>query len=290
MDGFRALAEREDIDAVLVLSTQWFGALPILAACDAGKSVYCAAPLDFQPEQAQGHPAAGGAVGSGVRAPSSPDGSLRRTLRLKELIATRLGPPRLLFCHQRTPTEAPDGRAAAKAAVRADARDGRAGRLVSLRRGATADFGAGIGARRARIAHDKDYEMMSLDFAAAGGRAGQRRDGPDQLRPVHAGLLARGGHAIGRRRRCRWPASTGVAFIDLPSTLVWFDKAGRHMESLDSERPVGEQLLNQFHRSVTSLIAQHVGPGRRLSGHVDRAAGPISHAEGRRVPLAAVQA
>ena len=26
------------------------------------------------------------------------------------------------------------------------------------------------------------------------------------------------------------------------------------MESLESERPVGEQLLSQFHRAVTSLI------------------------------------
>ncbi len=52
VDGFRALAEREDIDAVMVLSGQWYGALPILAACDAGKAVYCAAALDFDTEQA----------------------------------------------------------------------------------------------------------------------------------------------------------------------------------------------------------------------------------------------
>jgi predicted dehydrogenase len=46
----------------------------------------------------------------------------------------------------------------------------------------------------------------------------------------------------------------GIAFIDLPATLIWFDEAGRHMESLESERPVGEQLLTQFHRAVTSLV------------------------------------
>ena len=46
----------------------------------------------------------------------------------------------------------------------------------------------------------------------------------------------------------------GVAFIDLPSTLIWFDEAGRHVESLESELPVGEQLLCQFHRAVTSLV------------------------------------
>ena len=46
----------------------------------------------------------------------------------------------------------------------------------------------------------------------------------------------------------------GVAFVDLPSTVVWFDEAGRHMESLASERPVGEQMLMHFHRAVTSLV------------------------------------
>ena len=40
-DGFRALAESDDIDAVLLLSARWYGALPILAACDAGKAIYC---------------------------------------------------------------------------------------------------------------------------------------------------------------------------------------------------------------------------------------------------------
>jgi predicted dehydrogenase len=46
----------------------------------------------------------------------------------------------------------------------------------------------------------------------------------------------------------------GVAFVDLPSTLVWFDDAGRHMESLETESSVGEQLLTHFHRAVTSLV------------------------------------
>ena len=35
VDGFRALTARDDIDAILYLADQWFGATPILAACDA---------------------------------------------------------------------------------------------------------------------------------------------------------------------------------------------------------------------------------------------------------------
>ena len=40
VDGFRALASRADVDAVILLSSDWYGCLPILAACDYGKAVY----------------------------------------------------------------------------------------------------------------------------------------------------------------------------------------------------------------------------------------------------------
>jgi predicted dehydrogenase len=46
----------------------------------------------------------------------------------------------------------------------------------------------------------------------------------------------------------------GLAFVDLPNTVAWFDSAGQHLETLDHERPVGEQLLMHFHRAVESLV------------------------------------
>src|SRR5208337_1655376 len=77
----------------------------------------------------------------------------------------------------------------------------------------------------------------------------------------------------------------GIAFVDLPATLVWFDEAGRHQESLESERPVGEQLLSQFYQAVTSLV-------RRTSDLEDAyvalrvvQAARQSHEENRRVEL-----
>src|SRR5688572_32002689 len=39
VDGFRALAARNDVDVILMLAPQWYGALPIFAACTAGKAV-----------------------------------------------------------------------------------------------------------------------------------------------------------------------------------------------------------------------------------------------------------
>ena len=51
-DGYRALMDREDIDAVLLLSVKFYGATPIFAACEYGKAIYCAAALELQDDQA----------------------------------------------------------------------------------------------------------------------------------------------------------------------------------------------------------------------------------------------
>ena len=93
--------------------------------------------------------------------------------------------------------------------------------------------------------------MMSLDFAANGDAMGP-------VAQISSGyyLPPEWTEAI----TFRPPAALqvycehGVAFVDLPATLIWFDEAGRHMESLETERPVGEQLLALFYRAVTSLV------------------------------------
>lgn len=252
VDGYRALAAREDVDAVLLLARQWYGSLPILAACDAGKAVYSATGLELDPVAAlkikQRVEAAGVAFMAEFPCRQAP-----ATLRLKELIATRLGRPRLLFCHRRKPAE--DN-------VETLRRKPEAPRLLDLIElvdwcryvvgtEPTSVFG---------ISHDKtpgvrdeeDYQMMSLDFSQSG--------------PPGSGAVAQ--ISCGRYVPIKWaeavafrpPAALqvacehGIAFIDLPSSLTWFDTAGRHQESLENERPVGEQLLAQFHRAVTSLV------------------------------------
>ena len=100
VDGYRALIQRDDIDAVLILSPQWYGPLPILAACDASKAVYCAAALDREPQLAREVRDRVDKAGIAFMA-ELPRRHAAATLRLKELIATRLGQPRLLFCHRR---------------------------------------------------------------------------------------------------------------------------------------------------------------------------------------------
>jgi predicted dehydrogenase len=283
VDGFHVLTEREDVDAVLVLSGQWYGALPILAACDAGKAVYCAAALDFDTQQADLIKQRVERSGVAFMA-EFPRRQAPATLRLKELIATRLGNPRLLFCHQRVPTETHGG---PKTLVKAEV--SRTHDLVELvdwcRYVVGGEPTSVLGLSHVTQADPEqvDYEMMSLDFSG----------------PTGPGTTCTAQISSGRYMPGCWPEAVayrppaalqvaceeGIAFIDLPSTLVWFDKAGRHMESLDSERPVGEQMLSQFHRAVTSLVRSTSGLEDAYRAMLVVQHAHRSHAEGRRILL-----
>jgi predicted dehydrogenase len=253
VDGFRSLAARPDLDAILILGSGFYGAMPVFAACDAGKAVYCSASLDIPPDMAREVKERVEQAGIAFMA-ELPRRHAPATLRLKELIATRLGQPRLLFCHSRVPLPL---NAASSYRCGPNAASGLRDlmELVDWCRyvvGSEPTSVVGVEHQLNPSADQLDYQMMSLDFS--------ERNAP------HSGALAQ--ISCGRYMPMRWPEAitfrppaamqvacdNGIAFIDLPSTLVWFDQAGRQMESLDSERPVGEQLLTVFHRAVTSLV------------------------------------
>ena len=282
VDGFRAIAEREDVDVIFVLSDQWYGPLPILAACDSGKAVYCAAALDLDAEQAR--EIRKRIEQSGIAFVAElPCRLAPATVRLKELIATRLGKPRLLFCHQRIPTsgpgEKPQGKFVSPSRTHAMAE------LVDWCRFVVGgDPTSVLGVLHASPeTGERDYEWISLEFSNGGA--------PD------TGPIAQ--ISSGRYLPECWPEAVtyrppaalqvacehGVAFIDMPSTLIWFDKAGRQMESLDSERPVGEQLLSHFHRSVTSLVRNMAGLEDTYKAMMIVQQARASHAEGQRKML-----
>ena len=283
VDGFRAVTEREDVDAVLVLSDQWYGTLPILAACDSGKSVYYAAALDLEAIQAREIKKRVEESGIAFVA-ELPCRLAPATVRLKELIATRLGKPRLLFCHQRIPAEGAGGKSPSQAGP--PSRTHAMVELVDWCRfvvGGEPSSVIGLSHNSSSDAADRDYEWISLDFSGA--------EGPG------TGPIAQ--ISSGRYMPPYWPEAVtyrppaalqvaceeGIAFIDLPSTLVWFDKAGRQMESLESERPVGEQLLSHFHRSVTSLVRNMAGLEDTYKAMIVVQQARASHIEGRRMML-----
>ena len=251
LDGFRAMVMRDDVDAILSLAPDWVGPLPILAACEAGKSVYCSAPLDIAPDQASEIRRRVEASGVAFMA-ELPRRHSPATLRLKELMATRLGKPRLLFCHERQPCED-------------DKRRRYRGRhcptvmrnfmeLVDWCRYIVGREPGSVGGIRHH--HDVDplvaeYQMVSLHFPT------EDEDSTGVTAQISIGhyIPAKWRDALSFRR----PASLqvccerGIAFLDLPSTLIWFDESGQHNESLEMDRPVGEQMLTYFHRAVTSL-------------------------------------
>ncbi|MEM9410299.1 MAG: Gfo/Idh/MocA family oxidoreductase [Planctomycetota bacterium] len=250
LDGFRAMIERQDIDAVFALAPDWVGHLPILAASEAGKAVYCSTALDISPDQAKEIRERIDRAGVAFMA-EFPRRYAPATLRLKELIATRLGRPKLLFCHDRMPVES---------------------QLNRLRRGDYCPlvwrhimeqvdwcrYIVGEEPESVMSAGYKNfdcdesfYQMVSLQFPANSNQIAPLA----QLSLGHY-IPASWADALTYRR----PASiqvcceNGMAFLDLPSTLVWFDDGGQHTESLESEKPIGEQMLSQFYRSVTSLV------------------------------------
>lgn len=283
VDGYRALARREDIDAVLILSPQWYGALPILAACESGKAVYCAAGLDLTPEDARLIRRRVEQTGVAFVA-EFPRRHAPATVRLKELIATRLGTPRLLFCHQRAATE-----------TRPCDRPGRSPQDTSVRDlielvdwcryvvGRAATWVTGLMHSSGDSPGTEDYQMMSLDFS----RADQPGTGP--LAQVSCGryIPARWQEAITYRPLAALQVSCreGIAFVDPPATLVWFDEAGRHQESLESERPVGEQLLTQFHLAATARVGKWSDLDDACSALTIVERARKSHLEGRRIRL-----
>lgn len=252
-DGYRALVSRKDIDAVLILENSWEGWLPILAACEAGKAVYWAADLDFDAELADELMRRVDTAGIAFMA-EFPRRFAPATLRLKELIATHLGKPQLLFCHRRVPGDEPTKprRTGGPQTTVARRTEAELVELIDWCRYVVGREPNAVGSIRHGLSESPDYWAITLEFPPTSENA------PPVVAQLSCGryIPAAWHEAISFRPpsamqiRC----DSGVAFVDLPTTLVWFDEAGRHLESLDTEMPVGEQLLTQFHRAVTSLV------------------------------------
>ncbi len=286
VESFRTVARREDIDAVLVLAHQWFGALPLMVAAEGGKAVYCTAGVELQPEEAEQIKRWVEQSGVVFRV-EFPRRKAPATVRLKQLIAAQLGQPRLLLCHQcassRAATVCPANRLAEYSALRemVEAIDWccylvgkQPSAVMGLIHTSPADGGR---------TSDEDYYMISLDFSEPAA------PGTGQLAQISCSryIPAHWHEAISYRAAAALQVSCqrGVAFADLPSSVVWFDEAGRHQESLESERPLGELLLAEFHRAVVE--------GKAHSSDLDDLCRALhivqqarrSHVEGRRIAV-----
>ncbi|XZE43595.1 Gfo/Idh/MocA family protein [Pirellulaceae bacterium SH467] len=249
--SFREMMENPSLDAVMVLEDDWYQLTPLLAACDYGKAVFCGAEIDLSASAAADLKSRIQSAGIAFMTELS-----RRfapaTLRLKELIATRLGRPRLLFCHRRLTCENKDIRHARSLEARSQRE------LVELIDwcnyivGETPEWVQAIRHASRDSVATADYQIFSLGFGSP------EQDSKAILAQISCGAYIP--EVWHEAITYRPPAAIqvccekGLAFVDLPSTLVWFDDAGRHQEALDTELSVGQQMFSQFHRAVTSLV------------------------------------
>lgn len=282
VDGFRALAAADDIEALLMLSGRWFGALPILAACDHGKAIYCGASVDLRRDEADCLRERVHRSGIAFMA-EFPFRLAPATIRLKELIATRLGAPRMMFCNERHAAPAQGG-----GVCESPASHGR--RLIEMidwcryiadREPVTVQCATH---RSEGDIEPDDYSLVTIEFS------GDDSASPPVLAQIACGSYVPTGWteaaAFRRPADLQVACENGIAFVDLPGTVTWFDEAGQHTERLQDERPLGERLLMAFHRSVSSLVLRSASLEDAYRALQVVLAAQCSAAEGRRVPCA----
>ena len=245
-EGLAALVERPDVDVIYLLTPQWFGLHAIGLACAAGKPIYCALPV-------AGDPTALREVAEAIRArgtPFMPELARRfypATLRLRELLATTLGRPRLVLGQDR---------------LFGFDRYGQPGPTTQM---APAPLLVDPGS----YLLDWCRWVFQAEPVSILGFGGPVLRGPGPADDFEGIWLefpdgARAQIAVGRYHRHRWGdalqflpppgfqvyAEHGAAWLELPDRIQWTDADGPHEERLPLEPTVGEVLNDQFHRMV----------------------------------------
>lgn len=288
VDGLTALVNRADVDVIHLLTPQWFGLHPIGLACDAGKPVYCALPLAGAVDELEDLAARVESSGV-VFMPEFARRFYPATLRLRELLATTLGPPRLILGHSR---------------LYGYDRYGSPGPTTQM-------TPAPLMIDPGSYLLDWCSFLFQSDPVALRGYAGAILPGPADdpkgapAEPDFESFTAEfvgGGMAqisFGRYHRDAWGDATkflpppgfqvyaerGAAWVELPDRILWSDSSGTHEERLPLEPTVGDVLNDQFHRlvrgdhSLAPTIRDALAVARRVA-EIRR-----SQREGRRIPV-----
>jgi predicted dehydrogenase len=248
-EGLSALVERPDVDVIYLLSRQWFGLHPISLACAVGKPVYCALPLADDLDELESLAKLIEQSGI-VFMPEFARRCYPATLRLKELLATELGLPRLILGHSR---------------------------LYGFDRYAIPGPTTQI-APAALLIDPGSYLLDWCCFVLQGlpvalhGMHYQVITPPDltDQEPDFESFVATFPCAatvqisFGRYHRTAWGdasrflpqpgfqvfAERGAAWLEMPEKVLWSNTAGIKEERLALEPTVGDVLNDQFHRVV----------------------------------------
>jgi len=245
VDGLNALIGRDDVDVVYLLTPQWFGLHAVEVAARLGKPIYCALPLSAEGEDLRRLDAIVRSSGV-VFMPEFARRFYPTSLRLRELLATSLGPPRLIVAQ---------------------------GRLFGFDRYGQPGPSTQI-APAPLLIDPGSYLLDWCRFAFAAEPTAVRGwsqailPGPDGSDPDHESLVLEfdgGGMAeisVGRYHRAPWGeasrflpqpgiqvfAERGAAWLEMPDRIQWTDAAGMHEERLPLEPAIGEVLNDHFHR------------------------------------------
>ncbi len=223
---------REDIDAIMMLEGDWYGVAPLMAACEFGKAIYCGGEVDFEPQQAS---------------------ELKHAVNEWRRLHGRIPTP---FCTSYLTTEGTDRNSPWTTQV--------AFLPSTLAREPRWQTQWTFTDRTSRPRARRNDRLVSLHRRQSCSRAPSSRtswsafDGrrirlpssqPDLSAPDEPPFSTLAQISCGAYMPAAWaeaitfapPAAVqvccekGLAFVDLPSTLIWFDEAGRHQESLETE-------------------------------------------------------
>ncbi|WP_435016895.1 Gfo/Idh/MocA family protein [Tundrisphaera sp. TA3] len=289
LTGLSELIDRPDVDAVYLLAPQWFGLHAIDLAAAAGKPIYCALPLASDPDEIDRLDARIRASGVAFM-PEFARRFYPASLRLRELIATRIGAPRLvvsksrLSAFDRSSQPGPSTQIAPNSLLidpgsylLAWCRFVFQSEPVSVQGWGGVIFPGDPGQGNA-IGPDPDYETFLLEFA--GGAAAQVSVGKYHRGPWGdaAKFLPPPGIQVYAER--------GVAWLEMPDRIHWTDESGTHQERLPMEPSVGEVLNDHFLRLVRGEPS--LAPGWDDALAVARLIGALrqSRHDGRRIEAA----
>lgn len=258
VEGLTALVERPDVDVVYLLTPQWFGTHPIGLACAHKKPIYCAVPLADDPAALEANAETIRKSGT----PFMPELARRfypATLRLRELLATVLGAPRLVMGYGR---------------LFGYDRYGQPGPTTQLSPAPLSiDPGSFLLDWCRFIFQAEPIALQAFGEAVlpALGEAAQAQAGmaPGAEHDFESFTAEFAGNAVasiayGRYHRSAWGdasrflpqpgfqvfAERGAAWVEMPDRIQWTDTQGLHDERLPLEPTVGEVLNDQFHRMV----------------------------------------
>ena len=80
-------------------------------------------------------------------------------------------------------------------------------------------------------------------------------------------------------------AEHGVAYLEMPGDVTWFDESGRHDEQHEMDRPLGQMLSDRFYRIVVHGLTASPGLGDAIWSREMVLAAKQHQAEGHKISL-----